>query len=348
MLVFPSVSASFSRLPPSPAYNPSVLAKDPIPPSGYLRLLKKHLDNLSDNVRLSLRSIENPARSGELLPLWAVTVWDKVSALRDSQDVWNNAYSWVNSLQATQEHGDHTCAAFAHFSILGWNAPLSHYGLWGLTTLALPQFLSDNRINEEAIDLMVHFLSSKSALPSDTLIAQLSLSRFISTIRTNGKPPSLSPRHIQHIEQQLSHISMLYFPSFYEEHKHWITFKVDVVRKEVTYSRSRVLCPSAYPDIPAGDSMGNSFPKPEVFIENLLLWLNAHCGSGFKFCGRKLTTGSQLDSSSCGFFAMNAISHAIFDTELLEHRGVRLHRLEWFNELCTAISNQVSYPNSAR
>lgn len=87
--------------------------------------------------------------------------------------------------------------------------------------------------------------------------------------------------------------------------------------------------------------MGNSLPKPEAFIKSLLLWLNARCGPGYKFSGRKLATGSQRDSSSCGFFAMDAISHAIFDTELLKHQDIRLHRLEWFNKLCTAINNQV-------
>ena len=87
--------------------------------------------------------------------------------------------------------------------------------------------------------------------------------------------------------------------------------------------------------------MGNSLPKPETFIKNLLLWLNTRCGTGFRFDGRKLPSGSQRDSSSCGFFAVNAISHPIFDMELLEHQDVRLHRLEWFNKLCTAIIDQV-------
>ena len=38
---------------------------------------------------------------------------------------------------------------------------------------------------------------------------------------------------------------------------------------------------------------------------------------------------------------MNAISHAVFDVELLEHEGIHSHRLEWFNNLCAAIDDQV-------
>jgi len=238
-LIFPTALASFSKSPPSAAYNPSMLARDPIPPAKYLQLLKKHLDGLPDDTRLQLRSVCNPACSGELLPLWAVTVWDEVSTLRDSRDIWNNAHSWVKSLQATQQHENRTRAAFVHFTTLGWSAPLSHYGLKGITTLALPQFLSDNCINDEAIDLMAHLISSKNTLPSNVLIAPLSLSNFISSIHIKDALLSPSPSHIQQIEQQFPHISKLYFPSFYAEHRHWIAFKVDIVRKEVTYSRFR-------------------------------------------------------------------------------------------------------------
>lgn len=238
-LVFPTVSGSFSTSPPSATYDPSTLAKDPIPPARYLQLLAEHLDSLPDDVRLSLHSIRNPTRSEELLPLWVITVWNEASALRDSQDRWDDAHSWIKGLPATQQYEDHTRAAFVHFTTLGWSMPLSHWGLKGVTALALPQFLSDGRVNDEAIDLMVHFLSLKDTLPSDILIAQLSLSNFISSLHIKDVLALPSPQHIQQIEQQLPRISELYFPSFYSEYRHWIAFKVDTTRKEVTYSKFR-------------------------------------------------------------------------------------------------------------
>ena len=118
-LVFPTASASFSTSLPLTAYDPSVLARDPIPPSKYLQLLKKHLDSLSDDLWLSLHSVQNPVRGGELLLLWAVTVWEEVSRLRDSQDMWNNAHSWIKMLQVTQQHEDHTRTMFTYFTTLG-------------------------------------------------------------------------------------------------------------------------------------------------------------------------------------------------------------------------------------
>ena len=105
--------------------------------------------------------------------------------------MWNNAHSWIKMLQATQQHEDHTRTTFTHFTTLGWKAPLSHYALRGVTTLALPQFLSDNRINSEAIDLMAHFLSSKNSPLSNTLITRLPLSNFISSVY--AKDAFLSP-----------------------------------------------------------------------------------------------------------------------------------------------------------
>lgn len=89
------------------------------------------------------------------------------------------------------------------------------------------------------------------------------------------------------------------------------------------------------------DSMGNSTTKPDVFVKILLKWLSAHCSQSFTFIGRKLPSGSQFDNTSCGFFAMNVISHGIFSTELLKHANVPQNCLLWFNNLCNATMQQV-------
>ena len=89
------------------------------------------------------------------------------------------------------------------------------------------------------------------------------------------------------------------------------------------------------------DSMGNSIPKPEVIVKALLWWLSARSGKKFNFSGRKLPAGSQRDATSCGFFAVNAISHGIFGEDLLVHGNVRKNRLAWFNDLCKAITQPV-------
>jgi len=87
--------------------------------------------------------------------------------------------------------------------------------------------------------------------------------------------------------------------------------------------------------------MENSVPKPEVFVKALLQWLSARCGQKYTFTGRKLSAGSQRDTISCGFFAMNAISRGVFGVDLLKHQDVRGNRLAWFNDLCKVIVQQV-------
>ena len=68
--------------------------------------------------------------------------------------------------------------------------------------------------------------------------------------------------------------------------------------------------------------MGNSIPKPKAFVTALLWWLSARCGQGFAFLGQGLPVGIQQDSTSCGFFAMNAILHDVSGVDLLTHGGI--------------------------
>jgi len=237
-LVFPTASASLSTAPPSSTYNLCNLSEAPIPPASYLRSLKDHLLNSSTEDRLSFRSVRNPANVGELLPLWVLTVWEEVSQLADSQDKWKAGYSWVRSLQDARQASNHTAAAFAYLEVLGWNSPISLYGLRGITNLSLAQFLHDGRVNEDAIDLMSRFLAAGLTLPNDTIIVDLRLPRFIST---QGHTPRSTPPHICKLEEQIRRAATLYFPMFYEEYDHWIAFKVDLLRREVMYGVFRYM-----------------------------------------------------------------------------------------------------------
>jgi len=88
--------------------------------------------------------------------------------------------------------------------------------------------------------------------------------------------------------------------------------------------------------------MGKRLTKPEVFITALLGWLSLRIGGKFTFIGKKLPAGSQRDVTSCGFFAINAISHSVFGTALLTHVDIRENRLQWFNDLCDVITQLVT------
>lgn len=234
-LVSQLAETSFSTLPPSGTCNLSELAKQPIPPTKYIQSLKKYLGNLPNNTRLSFRSIRDPTNHNELLPLWVLTVWDKVSSLIDSRNRWIQSNSWVKRLEAAHQEGEDTRLALAHFKVLGWSSRISLYGLRGITNLSLTQFLSDNCIDGEAIDLMARFLSSRPTLPVGVLIFDLRLSNFLSKISSQAVLDRPSPPHIQELENQLTRTNTLYFPSFHEKYKHWVAFKVDLLHRDVVY-----------------------------------------------------------------------------------------------------------------
>jgi len=234
-LVFPPAETSFSTSPPSGTYDLSKLAKHPIPPAKYLQSLKTYLSNSSNDARLGFRSIHNFANHEELLPLWVLTIWDKISLLVESRDRWMQAFLWVMRLQAAHQEDKGTQLARAYFEVIGWGSQLSLYGLRGITNLALAQFLSDGRINAEAVDLMARFLLSSPSLPAGVLVLDLRLSNFLSTVdlqKAGNHPP---PPHIQDLENQLVRVNAFYFPVFHAKYDHWIAFKVDVLRREVIY-----------------------------------------------------------------------------------------------------------------
>ena len=196
-LVFPPAETSFSTLPPSDTYNLSNLAKDPIPPTEYLQLLKMCLNNLSDNNCLSLRLIHNSTSNHEeRLPLWVLTLWDAISSLISSRNRWAQSYSWVRRLQNSHQEGEGTRLALEYFKILGWGSKISLYGLQGVMNLSLTQFLSDNCINGDAIDLMAHQLTLHPTLPEGVIIFNLRLLNFLSMIGSQADLEHPSPGHI--------------------------------------------------------------------------------------------------------------------------------------------------------
>ena len=240
-LVFPPPGTSFSTSPPSGTYNLPGLAKHPIPPAKYLQSLKKYLENSPNNTRLAFRSIHNPINHKELLPLWVLTVWDEVSSLINSRNRWTQSHTWVKCLQATHQESEATRSTLTHFEVLGWASPISLYGLRGMTNLSLAQFLSDDRVNDEAIDLMARSLSSSPALPARILILDLRLSNFLLKVGSRDVLDHPSPHHIQEFENQLAQANAFYFPMFHAKYKHWISFKVDMLHKRVTYGTFRIV-----------------------------------------------------------------------------------------------------------
>ena len=340
--MFLPAEASFSALPPSETRNLFLFAAYSIPPAEYLC-------NSPDDVRLAFRSIHNPTNRDELLPLWILTFWDEVASLINSHNRWARSNLWVARLRESRQEVEAAHPALNHLDVLGWGSHMSLYGLRGKTNLSLAQFLSDDRIDGGAIDLMAHFLSSSPTLPARVLVFDLRLSDFLSKVDFRDALHHTSPPHIRDLEDKLFWADVFYFHSSYEKNDHWIVFKVDALRKEVTYGM--FLCrPSVLLNCntSVADSMGGPIPEPQAFVTALLRWLIALYRQEFTFLGRKLPVCSQGDSKSSGFFAMNAISRDVYGVDLLTHGDIRKNRPTWFNYLCEATIQQVISPSFSK
>ena len=104
-----------------------------------------------------------------------------------------------------------------------------------MMNLSLAQFLNNDCVNSKAIDLMAHFLSSSPALPARVFILDRRLPNFLSTLGLQDALDHPPPPYIQVFENQLTKTNAFYFPPFRTIHKHWISFKVDMLCSEVTY-----------------------------------------------------------------------------------------------------------------
>ena len=274
--MFLPAETSFSTLPPSETHNLFVFAAYIIPPAEYLQSLKAYLSNSPDDVRLAFRSIHNPINRDQLLPLWILTAWGEVASLVDSYNRWARSNSWEARLRTSRQEVEGTRLASDNFDVLGWGSQMSLYGLRGKTNLSLAQFLSDDHIDGGAIDLMAHFLSSSPTLPARVLVFGLRLSDFLSEVDFRDALNHPFPPHIRELEDRLFWADVFYFPSSYEKDDHWIVFKVDALRKEVTYGMC--LCrPSVLLNCntSVADSMGGPIPEPQAFVTAQLRWLFA-------------------------------------------------------------------------
>ena len=104
-----------------------------------------------------------------------------------------------------------------------------------MTNLSLARSLNDDCVNSKAIDLMAHFLSSSPALPARILILDRRLPNFLSTLGSQDALDHPPPPHIQVFENQLTKTNSFYFPLFRANYTHWISFKVDMLCRGVTY-----------------------------------------------------------------------------------------------------------------
>ncbi|KAG1863253.1 hypothetical protein DFJ58DRAFT_912422 [Suillus subalutaceus] len=247
-------------------------------------------------------SIRDPRIPDNLYPLWTIEFWWRLHHINDIQGEWVAAREWLQQRMAERVDVEVFYEAEKQLLILPHDKPLhGPAALPGRTTQSLVLFLSDDRwLSDSLIDMMTANLNSRLGMArrhdvtivsthfSDTLL----LARDISY--HNQKYDVL-----ENIKRDVNIKRYLYFPVHLRVSKHYIAFVIDFHNRTFAY----------------GDSLDPK-SRPELIINKLQWWFSKRFDGEFKDLGPTLSHGHQVDSSSCGLFAINTIEHHVFGCTL--------------------------------
>ncbi|KAJ3738347.1 hypothetical protein EV360DRAFT_90574 [Lentinula raphanica] len=138
--------------------------------------------------------------------------------------------------------------------------------------------------------------------------------------------PEQHDKALRRIASNLRDKDCVLFVSHWMKKRHWVTFKVDINRAQITYA-------DGIPDN----------PRPRELLKRLTGWLNTEFKKTFKALdpGNIMRHGIQDDFYNCGIVAVNAIEYELFKSEVWTSQKKVFHRVRWFNDLSRAFFKQI-------
>lgn len=201
------------------------------PPSVILELLEHLPRALLDGCK-SIRDTSNhKVRS----PIWIIQYWHQAQDFLKHQDRWRTCYKWLE----THKYAEDCFATFDTATLLlqnlSWNAPLTNPGT---TTSLFSKFLSDERLCDESMHLMVQHINyayriSPGSLPSITAVDREFTLAICSV--TNEKTYQHPSRKVLTAYEDQKTNRILYFPFFVPDIKHWIAFCINFSQHRFCY-----------------------------------------------------------------------------------------------------------------
>ncbi|KAG1853416.1 hypothetical protein F4604DRAFT_1933310 [Suillus subluteus] len=281
-----------------------------IPPKPWVYSLRESLD---DAICEGKRSIVHPQLKDQPLPLWMLSLWEKLHAVRDAKMSWQNADRWLS--QKMYDCDMNPLSARQEMYHLPYHKKLAGQASTSLrSTLQLARFLSDDAwLSDSLVDMMMHS-TIRRLVPnqSNLVIIDTELADAICMSKPNFD--SL-PNAFKKLEQALAEGKILFFPVCIPGMSHFVAFRIDFKRKALRY----------------GDSL-NLRGELGSFIQKLQRWLTVRFHGPFEDQGNTLPHGIQQDSISCRLFCVNTIAHNVFGDPL----GVPDHaraQAKWFQRI---------------
>ena len=228
-LVIEAASQCFTNNPPTKIL--ATLVERDIPPDKFIQDL---LLEFGQAVLDRQTSIRDPLYNRSFLPLWVLTLWERLAELNAAKKKWISARTWLQ--QSSRNLAPATFAtATQHLARTGWCADIT-VGQECATTLTLPQLLADARLNGTVLDLMVQCVQTEVADSGNAgvyVCGTLFPNKVAQLWETRAKPPDwFQKRFIDPVLDSQGHT--LYFPMFWPEHEHWVSVRINFDKRLIS------------------------------------------------------------------------------------------------------------------
>jgi hypothetical protein len=233
------VKTCFTLLPVNT--DPEDLDARVLPP---LQFINNALEYFCQAVSSGVESIEYPTYPGSRLPLWTISYTKTMYQLHDIQKRWRSGTEWVDKY-LTQARSPQLLFETAHcyLNMVRWNEPTEIPGSGtGTTTHDFATYLSDDlRMNDSHINMMFSHLGEcveqDDTLDAIVVVETLRFMREINMATSADYFRSSPTRSMSRLEQRLElrGADTMIFPVFLESQSHWLTFKLDIEKYELSY-----------------------------------------------------------------------------------------------------------------
>ncbi|PSR85652.1 hypothetical protein PHLCEN_2v5381 [Hermanssonia centrifuga] len=260
----------------------------------------------------------------ESFPLCSLKLWRKLQSLITTQVRWTSSTDWLAQqlavVQATEDRLTFERSQ-AMLCALPYNGRVETRSV-ECKTLEFARFLGDSGehawLSQDLLDLAVDDLNQRRLADTSNnaegiLIGDLLL---MQEIRRAAKGRGISKRLYKiGMQIQSGATKDIYQPTLVN--KHWVAIHTNVNTGTIEY----------------GDSLDEPQKyRPDADMASIQKWLG-YFGVQMRVEGGSLSHGIQTDMDSCGVFALNTISHAVFASGLLKPECTAVARAEWFNTL---------------
>lgn len=303
-----------------------------IPTAKHISILHTSWSTTSPEGRQSLLIYRGPDPNDAIrVPPWIISHWKYIVAINQRLEHWKAAERWLRSPAVTKSLRTRTLAeqVTASFESLPWSGPLRGFHRGGGDVDSLSVYLSDawlaNEHIDQTLDTLAFCLDNPDAILS-TAFWDAIAGLYKRKESLDGAPwiSAIGREFTTGQRTQLGSIALVgAVPTTYLTNpNHWVAYLLDYSESTIYYA----------------DSYGPGAPPPSKFRKVLDTFIDVFPPpSGtrpFQFKEKSLDINHQSDSSSCGFFATDALIHHFLQSPPIQQSHVLERRLESFLEVC--------------